>query len=62
LPQTPEARARDLLASAVSAQGTAWKNLAGLIRSGFVNIWITPALAVIAALIVQVDALSGEEE
>lgn len=59
---TPEQRARELLAAEVGSNGPAWKNLAGSIRAGFVNMWIAPAVVVIAALIVQNDALSGDEE
>lgn len=59
MPQAPEQQARELLADQVATQGAAYRNLAGLIRGGFVNMWITPALAVIAALVVQ---LPGDEE
>lgn len=63
MPVSPERRARNLLADAVGAQGPKWKNAADLLRSSdFANIWITPALVVIAALIAQLDALKGDEE
>lgn len=46
-------KAREMLASAIEAQGPAWKNTADNVRSGFESVWITPALSVIARLIEQ---------
>lgn len=46
-PGGASAAARDLYADQVAAQGPAWANLAGNIRAGFENIWITPALKAI---------------
>jgi len=40
-------RAREALAKAVEDQGPAWRNSANSIRSGFVNVWIGPALVAI---------------
>jgi hypothetical protein len=44
-PATPEAR--ELYAQAIGAQGPAWANTAHLLRTGFENVWITPALVAI---------------
>lgn len=55
----PDKRAREALADAIEAQGDAWKNSASLVRGGFSNIWIAPALVALSAVIAQLP--EGEE-
>ena len=46
-PSNVSGEARDLYAAQFDAQGPAWANLAGNIRAGFENLWVTPALKAI---------------
>lgn len=41
------AQAREMLAQEVAAQGPAWRNTADSIRSGYLNVWLEPALRAI---------------
>lgn len=59
---TPRQRARGLLADAIAAQGTAWSNAASLVREGFENLWIKPAIDAMEALVLLCgDALEEDD-
>ena len=45
--------ARDALADEIGAQGPSFANVAGNVRAGFENFWITPSLAAIDKLLRQ---------
>jgi hypothetical protein len=47
-----ERAARNLLADQVEAQGPAWRNAADLIRGGWSNVWIAPAIAAIGQALI----------
>ena len=52
--------ARDRLADEIAAQGPALSNLAGNVRAGFENFWITPALQAIERLLRDLPAEDDE--
>jgi hypothetical protein len=43
--------ARELLAAQFDLLGPAWKNTAQLVRTGFENVWLRPALDAIEAIV-----------
>ncbi len=61
--QLPRDRARELLADSYAAMGSAYSNLAGLIRGGWENFWVKPALdAMCAAMLLSADDDEGDED
>lgn len=59
---TARDRARLAYANALRAQGPAWANTAGLILTGFENLWITPALDAMEALVLLLPDDSDDDE
>lgn len=59
----PREVARETYADCLLAQGPAWRNTADLIRTGWENIWITPALdAMVQLMLRPVDGDDEEED
>jgi hypothetical protein len=54
-------RAREAYADEFDRLGPSWARLADQIRSGFENLWVTPALSVIERLLGDDDALTGPD-
>lgn len=55
-------RAREIYARQFDALGDGWKNTAGLIRTGFENLWIKPALDAMEALVLLCPDEGEDEE
>ena len=60
-PSKARRRARELYARQFDTLGPAWANTAALIRSGWENLWITPAIDAMEALVLLCQD-GGEED
>jgi hypothetical protein len=58
-PPATSNRARNLLADKIARKGPMYLNTAEAVRSGFLNLWLEPALSVIEDLLAQ---LPDEDE
>lgn len=54
-------KARELIATQIELGGPAWRNTANLVRSGFENLWLAPALDALEAFIVLTGHVDDDE-